>query len=74
VFGFPATNEVAPTPGHGYPERTESFNTFEQYVTTDVKELTSFVKTLLIEKPNRKDYVILEVNKQLEPTVEVTLS
>ncbi len=48
-------------PGHGYPEHTETFGTFEHYVTKD-KVLWEKAVTYLVEN-NKTNMVFFEVNK-----------
>jgi hypothetical protein len=49
-------------PGHGYPEHTESYPTFEHWVTTDKDTLLAFVQE--VELVYKKSFVVLSVTGQ----------
>ena len=55
-------------PGHGYPEHTEHYNSFEHWVTTDREVLFAFLGELEEEKAlpysKKEPYVFFEVVKK----------
>jgi hypothetical protein len=64
-------------PGHGYPEHTEHYNSFEHWVTTDREVLYAFLGELEQENlrpySKKEPYVFFEVVKkgklQLRPEI-----
>lgn len=48
-------------PGHGYPERYETYESFEHYVTEDKTEWESFIKALHFK--NQNNFIFFEVQK-----------
>lgn len=65
-------------PGHGYPAYTETFNVFEQYVSTDEKELKSFIEELEAKKNQpwnyeKNLYSVVKVAKKIEVKIETVV-
>ncbi len=58
---IPGDERSRQAPGHGYPEHTDIYNTFEHYITTDDKELYEAVKQLENNKDDIPNYAVLRV-------------
>lgn len=56
---IPGDERSRTNPGHGYPERYESYDSFEHYVTDDKVEWESYVKALHFT--GEKNFVFFEV-------------
>lgn len=67
----PGDERSRTNPGHGYPERYETFESFEHYVTEDQNEWETFIKSLHFKKEN--NFVFFEVQKLGELEVKVNL-
>lgn len=67
---IPGDERSRTNPGHGYPERYESYDSFEHYVTDDKSEWESFVKALHFK--GEKNFVFFEVASL--GTLEVNVS
>lgn len=72
---IPGDERSRTNPGHGYPERTETYNTFEHYVTqaagaTDRDYVTKAVDYV---RSQRDPFVVLEVAGKLDVVVTTTL-
>ena len=46
----PGDERSRTNPGHGYPEHTETSNTFEHWVTPDARAMEAFVQALETER------------------------
>lgn len=53
---IPGDERSRTNPGHGYPERTESFDTFEHWVTESKDDWIDFVKKIEIRYNSRHCY------------------
>jgi hypothetical protein len=69
---IPGDERSKQAPGHGYPEHTETFLS-HKYFYGSQKAAEDFIKLLLIEKPKRDDYVVLEVNGVLKIDMKIQL-
>lgn len=58
-------------PGHGYPARTETYESFEHYVTTDKTMWHSFIEKHIKDAPKM---VCLEVSRKAVVTTKVVVS
>jgi hypothetical protein len=56
---IPGDERSRTNPGHGYPERYETYDSFEHYVSLDKGEWESFVKALHFK--GEKNFVFFEV-------------
>ncbi len=61
-------------PGHGYPEHTQEFTTFEQHVTEDRADWEAFIAKMV--QPGKKvpDFVCFEVAGLAQVRTDVTVS
>lgn len=59
-------------PGHGYPEHTKNYDTFEHWITSDKHDLQNFVIKLDNDK---KNYIILNISNvcKLKKTVNFNI-
>lgn len=75
----PGDQRSREAPGHGYPEHTENFDTFEHWITTDREVLYAFLGELEEERSRpyakKHPYVFFEVVKkgQLQLRPEIAL-
>lgn len=58
---IPGDERSRTNPGHGYPARTETIESFEHYVTEDKAEWESYVKALHFR--NAGNFIFFEVQK-----------
>lgn len=58
---IPGDERSRTNPGHGYPERYETYESFEHYVTEDKVEWEDFVKALHFRNAN--NFIFFEVPK-----------
>lgn len=58
-------------PGHGYPERHETYNSFEHFVSEDKVEWEKFVKSL--HSQGEKNFIFFEVPQLGSIEVSVSL-
>jgi hypothetical protein len=73
---IPGDERSRTNPGHGYPEHTEEFDSFEHWVTNDnsfesQKALDDFVLALKLEDPapysrKKRAFVVLKVEKKAQ--------
>jgi len=69
----PGDERSRTNPGHGYPEHTDTYDTFEHWVTDDPTVLNEFIRALDVEvrlRQKRRPYVILKVEKKARVVVE----
>ena len=66
----PGDERSRTNPGHGYPERYETYESFEHYISEDKGEWESFVKALHFK--GEKNFVFFEV--PLVGSLEVSVS
>lgn len=69
----PGDERSRTNPGHGYPEHTDTFDTFEQWVTDDQAVLNDFIRALDVEvriRHKQRPYVVLKVEKKARVVVE----
>lgn len=67
---IPGDERSRTNPGHGYPERYETYNSFEHYVSHDREQWEALVKELFSEK---KNFVFFEVEKLGSLEVNVSI-
>lgn len=77
---IPGDERSRTNPGHGYPERTETYSDTEHWVTENKDDLVSFIKALEIRYNGRHcyqrdPYVFFEVVGlgKIETTVKIDL-
>jgi hypothetical protein len=58
---IPGDERSRTNPGHGYPERYESYDSFEHYVTEDKVEWENFIKALHFK--HETNFIFFEVQK-----------
>lgn len=58
-------------PGHGYPERYETYESFEHYVSQDKEEWEAFVKACY--SSNEKNFIFFEVPKLSSFEVNISI-
>jgi hypothetical protein len=58
-------------PGHGYPAHTETFNTFEHWVTTDKEDWQRFIEANAKDLPKM---VCLEVSRKATVSTKVVVT
>ncbi len=66
-------------PGHGYPEETRTFNTFEHWVTRDQYVWEDFIQALVVtnnskSESNKKRFVAFEVAGKAELTTRTQVT
>ena len=75
---IPGDERSRTNPGHGYPEHTEEFDSFEHWVATDEKALDEFVLALKLEETTsysrqKRAYVILKVEKKAQVVTKTSI-
>lgn len=70
---IPGDERSRSAPGHGYPERTETFESFKYYATTSKREWEEFAKELY-STDKRGKFVAFEVGHVATIDVSVTIS
>lgn len=68
---IPGDERSRTNPGHGYPARNETFESFEHYVTEDKVEWEDFVKSL--HYINKNNFIFFEVPKLGSLEVNVSI-
>jgi hypothetical protein len=61
-------------PGHGYPDRTETYNTFQYLFTKDLEELNKFIKYLYNDKEYKDKFIFFPVSGLGSVNVDVSVS
>ena len=72
----PGDERSRQSPGHGYAECYENYESFEHWVTADAETLNAFVRELEDEKSRvskKTPYVIMHVDKRLTVDVRVVV-
>lgn len=69
IIRIPGAVRSRTHPGHGYPARTETVNSFEHHICLSTFELERFIPTI---KPGLK-YVILQVEAKLIAQTKVSV-
>ena len=63
-------------PGHGYPARTETYDTFSYYafLPKDESKLKEAVEKLYKTNPGRRDVLVLKVDGKMDVSMSVSFS
>lgn len=71
---IPGDERSRTNPGHGYPERTENYNTFQYFYTKDLTHLNKFIKYLCDQDKYKNRFVFFEVQSLGKVNLSVNLS
>jgi hypothetical protein len=70
---IPGDERSRTSPGHGYPEHTQTYETVEYYATINQSEWEDFVGLLYKEEPKRTDVVAMHVDRVATVKTSVSL-
>jgi len=73
---IPGDERSRTNPGHGYPEHTKTFDTFEHYVTTDqhlLKDELIKLRENALRYPDERNYVVFKVAGKVSTKESVEL-
>lgn len=69
----PGDERSRTAPGHGYPERTDEFDTFEYWVSIDKDDWTKKLGELWAKEPMRKDISAFHVQSVAQPRLTLSI-
>lgn len=70
---IPGDERSRTAPGHGYPERTETYNTNNLWVTEHKEDWEQSIADLYTAKPGRKDILAYHVDGVAEVKMQTTI-